>query len=105
MPDGEIVNIQGYENKALDILLKTHGQHDIVVCGKKHRFEYIFNNKVKNYYPDIFIPDKKLYIEVKSTYTYKVSLDQNIAKRKAVEISGFAFQFWVLDEKAALTIL
>lgn len=105
MPDGKIVHIQGYENKALDILFKTHAQHDIVVCGKKHRFEYVLNNKIRRYYPDVYIPDKRLYIEVKSNYTYQISLEKNLTKRRAVETAGFMFQFWILDVKGNLAIL
>ena len=102
MPSGEIVKIQGYEFMALDILIKT--SMDIVICGKSHKFRYDFEGKKKTYYPDIFIPDKNLYIEVKCPYTFDMKEKQNLAKREAVLSSGFNFEFWIFDKDRNLTI-
>lgn len=104
MPSGKTEWVQGYENKALDLLLSQNNEEDVVICGKKHKFKYSYNGKTKTYYPDIFIPSRNCYIEVKSKYTYDVSIEKNLLKRKAVENAGFKFEFWILDADASLTI-
>lgn len=103
MPDDSIVYIQGYEYMALDILISQ--KEDVVLCGKKHKFRYSFKERHKTYYPDIFIPNKNLYIEVKSQYTFEVQKKQNLAKREAVLSAGFNFEFWIFDQNKNLTIL
>lgn len=92
---GDVSNVQGYENIVLNELensgysfedIKTH-QKDIPTIW------YFFNGKKKRYYPDIFIPSENLIIEVKSTYTYEVDLEKNLAKEQAVLKAGFNFRF------------
>lgn len=105
LPSGQTRMIQGYENKALDELLKIYPESEIVLCGKSHPFKYRMKNKTRRYYPDIFIPSKNLYIEVKSDYTYKIDLDRNLKKKQAIIQSGFLFQFWIINAKNQITIL
>ena len=99
-PSGRIIKVQGYENKALDILYKEYSENDILfgkeitdiigVCwyymfGKKHR-----------YFPDMYIKSINTIIEVKSTYTFKKELLENILKRKYCIKKGINFEFMVL---------
>ena len=42
--------------------------------------DYIFNDKNKKYYPDYYLPDYILIVEIKSNYTYECEKDQNEAK-------------------------
>jgi hypothetical protein len=104
LPSKKIVKIQGYENKGLDFLLKTKEEDDIVICGRKHFFRYIFEGKNKIYYPDIYIPSENLYIDVKSDYTYSNDLNKNLTKKETILSKGFNFQFWIFDAKGKLTI-
>lgn len=104
LPSKKIVKIQGYENKGLDFLLVTKKEEEIVICGRKHIFPYIFNNKKKKYYPDLYLPSENLYIDVKSDYTYNKDIEKNLAKKEAVLSKGFKFQFWIFDANAKLSI-
>jgi len=104
------VAIQGYEDWALDLLIPTYGEDDIIV-GKheifKHlgRVEYVYENKPHIYYPDIFIKSKNLIIEVKSTWTFSVKNEINLLKRKACLDKKFDFNFWIFDLDKNLIII
>jgi|LakMenE18May11ns_1017448.scaffolds.fasta_scaffold9193811_1 hypothetical protein len=81
MPSGKIINYQGYENLALDELIKIYKEDDIE--NERHKVPtiiYFKNSKEYNYYPDIYIKSKNLIIEVKSDWTYKKQLIENILK-------------------------
>jgi hypothetical protein len=99
-PSGKKYTIQGYENIALDELIKIYNENDIVI-GKSMvpKIKYMFNEKEKIYYPDIYIPSENRIIEVKSTWTYKVQVDKNIIKGKACKDQGYNFEFWIYDIK------
>lgn len=51
----------------------------------------------RRYYSDIFIPSKKLIIEVKSEFTMRLHFWKNMLKFKAVRDSGFIFKLMVLS--------
>lgn len=100
MPSGNVIVYQGYENVALDELLKTILEDEIINDIKKMpRFMYEFNEKNHRYYPDIYIPSQKRIIEVKSDYTYERQLEQNHSKRDQVIKDGYTFEFWICDKK------
>jgi hypothetical protein len=105
-PSGKIVNYQGYENLALDELIKIHCENDIENNRKNiPTIKYIMRNVVYNYYPDIYIKSQNLIIEVKSDYTYKTQIIRNILKSFAVKKSGFNFEFWIYDKDKNKTIV
>jgi hypothetical protein len=100
LPSGRVVKIQGYENLALDKLLETHKEEDLIVGTKEiksiiGRIEYTFEGKNKVYHPDIYIVSENKVIEVKSTYTIKVDIEKNRAKQKAVLDKGMNFEFMI----------
>lgn len=97
-PSGKIVYVQGYEPKALDELVKIYQENDIIVGNKNMEKEigkifYINENKIKRYYPDIYIKSENKIIEVKSTWT--ITLDPNMIKLKqqACLDLGFIYEF------------
>jgi hypothetical protein len=92
---GEISKVQGYEDKVLKELEEKGYTFDEVKTLQKDipAIWYDFNGNKKRYYPDIFIPSENLIIEVKSTYTYEVDLEKNLAKQNAVLGQGFNFRF------------
>lgn len=99
-PSGKVVDIQGYEDIALDELIIVHEEQDIVT--EKDIIpviKYTLEGKHKVYFPDIYLPKCNMIIEVKSTYTYVKEIDKNIAKAKATNNSGYKFQFWIYDNK------
>ena len=99
-PSGKSVNYQGYENVALDELIKIYNEDDIENNRQKiPKIQYILNNKVHYYYPDIYVKSQNLIIEVKSTFTYKKQLVKNIIKSLSVRKSGFNFEFWIYTDK------
>lgn len=99
MPSGKLVNSQGYENIALDELLKQYNEDEIISFRQKvPSIQYMQNNKKHYYYPDIFIPKDNLIIEVKSTYTYNLYLIKNILKALSTRKNGYKFEFWIYDK-------
>ena len=95
LPSGKIIQIQGYENRAITDLLKTYAETDIVVDAVPTIKYTTPDNKTHTYYPDIFIPKENLIIEVKSTYTYGRFIDINVLKEKACVAAGFNFRWMI----------
>ena len=95
-PSGEIRNIQGYENIALDELVKKFKEHDIITKRTEMpKIIYELKGKKHRYYPDIWIKSINKIIEVKSCYTYKKELIKNINKSLATRKSHFDFECWI----------
>ncbi len=103
LPSGKVINIQGYENYALNDLLNNQKllENDIIMGvknvptiwyeddeGKKHR-----------HYVDIFIPSEKKCIEVKSTWTIEKKKDNIFLKQKAGKELGYSYEIWVYNKK------
>jgi hypothetical protein len=105
-PSGKEVQIQGYENYALDSIINIYTEDEIVVGAKNVPIIfYFFQNKTKRYYTDIYIKKNNLLIEVKSKYTMEKELDKNLTKRKACVELGYDFQFWIYDKKYKLQVI
>ena len=97
LPSGKIVKLQGYEDKALDILLKTYNENDLIMSRKDMpEFWYMVDDKPHRYYPDIYIPLENKIIEVKSSYTYNVDIQRNLLKAECVRFRGYIFEFMIL---------
>lgn len=100
MPSGKIRYIQGYENFALRDLVKEFEEDEIITdFFKIPVISYIYEEKDKVYYPDIFIPKINKIIEVKSKWTFEKDFNKNMQKEKAVKEHGYLFEFWIYDEK------
>ncbi len=100
MPSGTIRRIQGYEPFALDLLLKTYTEDQIITTRKEiPRVAYTVGDKNRYYFPDIFIPHENRIIEVKSTWTYKCTTDNIQLKADATRAAGYEFELWVFDGK------
>lgn len=96
LPSGKIIRIQGYENIALDELIKVYKEDDIITNKREMpKINYNFEDKQKRYYPDIWIKSINKIIEIKSTWTYKRDLDKNKLKEIATKKLNFDFEFWV----------
>lgn len=95
-PSGKIIRIQGYENLALDELVKKFNENDIITNKRDMpKINYNFEDKQKRYYPDIWIKSINKIIEVKSTWTYKRDLVKNKLKEISTKELKFDFEFWV----------
>ena len=102
-PSGKIVNVQGYEPFILTKLLRQYSEQNIIV-GKSQipPFWYYTSDGTKHrYFPDIFIKNKNLIVEVKSTWTNKI--DKNIKlKEQCVINDGYKFQKFILNRKGEI---
>lgn len=95
-PSGEIRNIQGYENIALDELVKIYKEDDIITKRREMpKIIYELKGKEHRYYPDIWIKPINKIIEVKSCYTYRKELIKNINKGLATRKLGYHFECWI----------
>jgi hypothetical protein len=100
MPSGDIRNTQGYEPFALDILLQKYNEEQIKTeRNDMPNIRYTFNNKSKRYFPDIYIPDMNLIIEVKSEWIYNKQLELNKAKENYTKEYGYTYEVWIFDRK------
>lgn len=99
MPSGEIRYIQGFENYALDELIKVYSETQIMTGkGMIPRISYKIENKTHYYFPDIFIPHENKIIEVKSEWTYGIDTDIIKLKGDACISQGYNFELWIYDK-------
>jgi len=97
LPSGKIIKIQGYENIALDELVKIYNEDDIFTSRlDMPKIQYYLDGEIYSYYPDIYIKSIDKIIEVKSTWTYKRNLIKNIHKTRKL---GLEFEFWIYDDR------
>jgi hypothetical protein len=107
LPSGKIIKVQGYENFALDILLKNYIEEDLAIIYSDIKEEigminYFMYEKDRIYLPDIYIKSENKIIEVKSDYTYNLELQKNLLKKEACINNGISFEFWIIDDKGNL---
>jgi hypothetical protein len=107
LPSGKIIKVQGYENFALDILLRKYTEEDLLICYSDIKEEigiinYLMEEKDRIYLPDIYIKSENKIIEVKSEYTYNLELEKNLLKKEACIKIDFSFEFWIIDDKGHL---
>lgn len=109
LPSGKKIRVQGFENFALDILLKKYDESDLLFGPKEIHKElgiirYIVNGNVHKYFPDIFIKSLNKIIEVKSTWTFdrkgkdKDLLNTNRLKEQACIEKGLDFEFMIMSK-------
>ena len=103
MPSGDIRFVQGYEPFALDIILKTYKEEDIITSRKDvPELWYEFENTKHRHYVDIYIPSINKCIEVKSIWTYELDTDKVLAKQKSAKDLGYQYEIWIFDNKKQL---
>lgn len=77
-----------YEKDFLDYCYDNNIE---VIRGEK--VKYKFNNKIKYYFPDFFLVNYNLIIEIKSDYYFNKHKEQNLSKQKECINRGFEFLF------------
>jgi hypothetical protein len=96
LPSGNIVRIQGYEDKVLKILLENYKEEQILTRRiDMPEIWYLDNGKYRRYYPDLYIPSDNTIVEVKSIYTYMRNIVEFHRKRKACEYLGYTFKSYI----------
>jgi len=107
MQDTKINEKQQIKSKKLKLHEKTglkyrgtYEKHFLDYCFENNikvesakTIKYEFKNKNKVYFPDFYLKNKNLIIEIKSDYTYKKDLEKNLAKQKACLDQGYDFIF------------
>ena len=107
LPSGRIIRIQGFEDKALNILLTKYREDDILYGPKEiHQItgiiKYKFEDQERKYFPDFYIKSENKIIEVKSIWTFdkkgrsKKLREQNELKKEACIKKGLNFEFMIL---------
>jgi hypothetical protein len=96
LPSKKTILLQGYENLALDILLKTYKEDDLITDLQNiPKINYEYNKKSHIYIPDIYIKSANKIIEIKSEYTYKSLLLKNICKALYSRKNNYDYEFWI----------
>jgi hypothetical protein len=100
MPSGKVIKYQGYENLALDELIKVYDENDII-AGRLHIPTIIYHiHDVKHiYFPDIFIKSENKIIEVKSEWTIKLKRGNIEEKALATIKAGYKYEIWIYNCK------
>lgn len=102
LPSGAQIKIQGYENLALDELLKTYTESQIKTSRKDQPEIWWTDEKgaKHRYFSDIFIPHENRIIEVKSTWTYKKGTHQGklALQKETCERMGYTYTYMVYDD-------
>lgn len=65
--------------------------------SKPRSIKYEMDDKIKRYFPDFYIEDYNLIIEVKSTYYNNIHFDKNINKKNGAINAGFNY-LMILDK-------
>lgn len=99
LPSGKVINLQGYEPQALDMLLEIYEEKDIwYEVLNMPEIWYKLNDIWHRYYPDFYIPKDNLIVEVKCPWTLNQDYDINMAKFESVENYGFKFKLIIIEK-------
>lgn len=97
----EFVSLQGYEPIVLDSLLNDFNfGKDQVKIGKS-KIPIIKYGKNKLYFPDFYLPNQNLLIEVKSSYTFEKHKENVFEKCNASIQSGYSIVLVILTRLEA----
>ena len=99
LPSGKIIQIQGYESFAIDELLQTIDENEIITgITNVPEIWYVDDEGIKHrHYVDIFIPSQNKCIEVKSSWTFQMK--NVLIKQKAGKQYGYNYEIWVYNKK------
>lgn len=104
-PSGNIIDIQGYENYGLDILINKEKikEEDIITKRKDVPILWYTYNDIKHrHFVDIYIKSQNRCVEIKSTWTFKKNKEEVLLKQKSAQEAGYKYDIWVFDKGAKL---
>jgi len=104
LPSGKFINIQGYENYALDKMFKDNVKEDDI-CFIKKKVPIIWyeeNNKKHRHYVDFFIKSLNKCIEVKSIWTFEKKQNNVLIKQNASKKIGYLYEIWIFEPNGNL---
>jgi len=102
-PSNKMIEIQGYENFALDeLIISEEIDESDIITGCKNVPTIWYNDetgKKHRHYVDIFIPSQNRCIEVKSLWTAEKKKDSIFLKQKAAKELGYKYSIWIYNNK------
>lgn len=100
---GKSIVVQGYEPIVLDYLQENHNDNNLIAGGKPYSVNYYCteSNKFRLYFPDILLKKQKLFVEVKSEYTYNKNKINTHNKMIGCLLEGYSVVLVVLTNKEA----
>ena len=103
LPSNKIIEMQGYENLALDeLIINEKIDESDIITGCKNVPVIWYNDetgKKHRHYVDIFILSQNRCIEVKSTWTAKKHEHNIFLKQNAAKELGYKYEIWVYNNK------
>jgi very-short-patch-repair endonuclease len=73
------------------IFILEINNYDKLDIRRAPSINYKFNDKIKVYHPDFYIPSLNLIVEIKSSYFYKKYEEKIKSKEKGVISNGFNY--------------
>jgi len=112
LPSSLEINVQGYEPWALDELLKSYKEEELII-GDRTKVPEIWwldsQGKRHRYYVDIYILKENKLIEVKSEWTYNRKTNTNLEKIEKIPLAciaaGYKYEYWIYDSKGVKTVI
>lgn len=109
-PSGKEVKVLGYEPSCIKELLTHYNEEDIITDPElipiiSYKKQYINKSgklaeRNSVYFPDIQLPDR--LVEVKSTYTLQIDIDNIIRKIEACNRDGHNLELWIFKSEKEL---
>lgn len=89
---GKTIRVQGYEPHILDFL-QANTESEIIAGGKPLHYSYRWSkdNSEHLHFPDIYLPEQKMFIEVKSEYTFAMHKEICIDKMIGAPLQGYKY--------------
>jgi Icc-related predicted phosphoesterase len=100
-PCGNTILVQGYEPFLLKYLIELGFICNDIITKRTEVPEiwYENNNKKHRYYCDVYIPKINTIYEVKSTWTFRIGIEDLLLKKEACIKAGYLFELFVYNDK------
>ena len=102
LPSGRKLTYQGWENFVLDKLINENKIDENEIETSKiivPTLWYNYEGKLRRHFVDIYVKNRNLCIEVKSTWTLKKHYNKVFAKQKTAKTQGYKYYIIVVDRK------
>lgn len=101
-PSGKIVQVQGYEPFALDMLIHSNVLENDIETSREYVPEiwYIDSDGIRHrHYVDIYIKSQNKCIEIKSEWTATMAHCNIFEKQSAAKENGYLYEIWIISEQ------
>ena len=103
-PDGESVELQGYEYLTTNYLISESIDLNEIKVGisKRPVVYYEWSGSIHLYHPDCYLKTSNVLVETKSSYTWEFEEEKNKAKISGSLLSGYNIRVIVWNRKKEL---